>query len=498
MPPRDFAHLHVHTEYSMLDGAARIGELMEEVQRQGQTAIAITDHGYLFGAYEFWSAAKSAGVNPVIGLEAYLTPGTARQDRTRVRWGDRSQESDDVSSGGAYTHMTMWAADTAGMHNLFRMASYASLEGHFFKARIDRDLLQRYAKGIIATTGCPSGEVQTRLRLGQFDAAVKAAAEFQDIFGRENFYVELMDHGLDIERRVYEDLVKISKAIGAPLVATNDLHYTRKEDSHAHEALLCVQSGSMLSEPTYSQGGKRFAFDGDDYFVKSSEDMWRLWGESHPEALTNTLAIAERCDVQFNTNADYMPRFETPPGEDEHSWFVKEVQAGLHRRYGDVIPAAVQERADFEIGVIADKGYPGYFLVVADFVRWSKEQGIRVGPGRGSGAGSMAAYAMGITDLDPLVHQLYFERFLNPERVSKPDFDIDFDERRRGEVIRYVTDKYGEDKVAQIVTYGNKGTTCRCQGSSTKSTSGTTREATSARSSTTTWRRGRSRTSLAA
>jgi DNA polymerase-3 subunit alpha len=438
----------------MLDGAARIGELMEEVQRQGQTAIAITDHGYLFGAYEFWSAAKSAGVNPVIGLEAYLTPGTARQDRTRVRWGDRSQESDDVSSGGAYTHMTMWAADTAGMHNLFRMASYASLEGHFFKARIDRDLLQRYAKGIIATTGCPSGEVQTRLRLGQFDAAVKAAAEFQDIFGRENFYVELMDHGLDIERRVYEDLVKISKAIGAPLVATNDLHYTRKEDSHAHEALLCVQSGSMLSEPTYSQGGKRFAFDGDDYFVKSSEDMWRLWGESHPEALTNTLAIAERCDVQFNTNADYMPRFETPPGEDEHSWFVKEVQAGLHRRYGDVIPAAVQERADFEIGVIADKGYPGYFLVVADFVRWSKEQGIRVGPGRGSGAGSMAAYAMGITDLDPLVHQLYFERFLNPERVSKPDFDIDFDERRRGEVIRYVTDKYGEDKVAQIVTYG--------------------------------------------
>jgi len=454
MPSRDFVHLHVHTEYSMLDGAARIGELMGEVAKQGQKAIAITDHGYLFGAYEFWKKARDAGINPVIGLEAYLTPGTARQDRTRVRWGDRTQESDDVSAGGAYTHMTMWAENTAGMHNLFRMASYASLEGHFFKARMDRDLLQRFSKGIIATTGCPSGEVQTRLRLGQWDEAVKAAAEFQDIFGKDNFYVELMDHGLEIERRVYEDLIKIAKHIGAPLVATNDLHYTRKEDAHAHEALLCVQSGSVLSEPTYSQGGKRFAFDGDDYFLKSAEEMWRIWGDAHPDALTNTLAIAERCDVQFNTKADYMPRFQTPPGEDEHSWFVKEVQAGLHRRYGANIPPEVQERANFEIEVISQKGYPGYFLVVADFVRWSKANGIRVGPGRGSGAGSMAAYAMGITDLDPMVHGLYFERFLNPERESKPDFDIDFDERRRGEVIRYVTEKYGEDKVAQIVTFG--------------------------------------------
>ncbi len=438
----------------MLDGAARIQDLMEEVARQGQSAIATTDHGYLFGAYDFWSKAKAAGVKPVIGLEAYLTPGTARQDRSRVRWGERGQEGDDVSAGGAYTHMTMWAQNTTGMHNLFRMASYGSLEGHFFKARMDRDLLQRYASGLIATTGCPSGEVQTRLRLGQWTEAVTAAAEFQDIFGRENFYVELMDHGLDIERRVYEDLVKLAKQIGAPLVATNDLHYTRKEDSHAHEALLCVQSGSVLSEPTYSQGGKRFAFDGSDYYVKSAQEMWKVWGDSHPEALTNTLVIAERCEVEFNTAADYMPRYEVPAGEDEHSWFVKEVQAGLHRRYGEQIPAHVQERANFEIEVITDKGYPGYFLVVADFVRWSKDNGIRVGPGRGSGAGSMAAYAMGITDLDPIVHQLYFERFLNPERESKPDFDIDFDERRRGEVIRYVTDKYGEDKVAQIVTYG--------------------------------------------
>ncbi|MFP5360451.1 MAG: DNA polymerase III subunit alpha [Actinomycetes bacterium] len=453
MPGQEFVHLHVHTEYSMLDGAAKIGDLFKEAERLGQPAMATTDHGYLFGAYEFWSKAQQSGIKPIIGLEAYLTPGTARGDRTRVRWGERGQENDDVSAGGAYTHATMWARDTAGMHNLFRLASYASLEGHFYKARMDRDLLQRFSKGIIATTGCPSGEVQTRLRLGQYDEALRAAAEFQDIFGKDSYYVELMDHGLDIEKRVFEDLLRISKAIGAPLVATNDLHYTKKEDATAHEALLRVQSGSTLSEPTYDQGGKRFAFSGDGYYVKSAEEMWRLWGD-YPEALTNTLAIAEQCEVEFNTKADYMPVFACPPGEDEHSWFVKEVQAGLHARYGEHIPSDVQERANFEIEVIADKGYPGYFLVVADFIQWAKDNGIRVGPGRGSGAGSMAAYAMKITDIDPLEHQLYFERFLNPERESKPDFDVDFDERRRGEVIQYVTDKYGQDRVSMIVTYG--------------------------------------------
>ncbi|WP_062377411.1 DNA polymerase III subunit alpha [Demequina pelophila] len=453
MPGKDFVHLHVHTEYSMLDGAAKIGDLFKETERLGQKAIATTDHGYLFGAYEFWTKGRAAGIKPIIGLEAYLTPGTARGDRTRVRWGERGQESDDVSAGGAYTHATMWARDTSGMHNLFRLASYASLEGHFYKARMDRDLLQRFSKGLIATTGCPSGEVQTRLRLGQYKEALKAAAEFQDIFGKDSYYVELMDHGLDIEKRVFEDLLRISKDIGAPLVATNDLHYTKREDSTAHEALLCVQSGSTLSEPTYDQGGKRFAFSGDGYYVKSTEEMWKIWGD-YPEALHNTVAIAEQCEVEFDTKADYMPLYDCPPGEDEHSWFVKEVQKGLHERYGEEIPANVQERANFEIEVIAGKGYPGYFLVVADFIQWSKDNGIRVGPGRGSGAGSMAAYAMKITDIDPIEHQLYFERFLNPERESKPDFDVDFDERRRGEVIQYVTDKYGQEKVSMIVTFG--------------------------------------------
>ncbi|MBN2176216.1 MAG: DNA polymerase III subunit alpha [Demequinaceae bacterium] len=447
MPGSDFVHLHVHTEYSMLDGAARIDDLFEEANRQGQKALGMTDHGYLFGAYEFWSKAMKAGVKPVIGIEAYLTPGTARADRTRVRWGDGAQVGDDVSASGAYTHATLWARNNDGLHNLFRMASLASLEGHFYKPRMDRELLSRYSKGLIATTGCPSGEIQTRLRLGQYDEALRAAREFQDIFGKEDFYVELMDHGLEIERRVVGDLRNIARDIGAPFVATNDSHYTRAEDAAAHDALLCIQSGSTLDDPG------RFRFDGSSYYIRSSEDMRRTF-EDFDGACDNTLAIAERCEVAFDTSADFMPRFACPPGEDEHSWFVKEVQVGLHRRYPGGIPAKVQERADFETEVITSKGYAGYYLVVADFVRWAKENGIRVGPGRGSGAGSMAAYAMGITDLDPIVHGLFFERFLNPERETKPDFDIDFDERRRGEVIRYVTEKYGEDKVAQIVTYG--------------------------------------------
>src|SRR5450830_2100901 len=444
----DFAHLHVHTEYSMLDGAARIDELFVEATRLGQTSMGITDHGYVFGAHEFWSKARKHGIKPVIGVEAYLTPGTSRLDRTRVRWGDAHQAGDDVSGGGAYTHATMWARTTEGMHNLFRMASLASLEGQFYKPRMDRELLSRYSRGIIATSGCPSGEVQTRLRLGQYDEALRAAGEFQDLFGRESYYIELMDHGLDIEHRVRADLLRIAKQLGAPLVATNDLHYTRAEDQHAHEVLLCVQSGKTLADPN------RFKFDANDFYLKSSEEMRRIWADLQ-EACDNTLRIAEACEVDFvETAATYMPRFDVPAGEDETSWFVKEVELGLHRRFPTGIPDEVRRQAEYETEVITSKGYAGYYLVVADFINWSKANGIRVGPGRGSGAGSMAAYALGITELDPLKNGLFFERFLNPERASLPDFDIDFDERRRGEVIRYVTDKYGEDRVAQIVTYG--------------------------------------------
>ena len=441
-----FVHLHVHSEYSMLDGAARVKDLFAGAAEMGMPAVAMTDHGNLFGAYDFYSQAKPTGVKPIIGLEAYVTPKTHRSERKRVRWGDGG--GDDVSGGGAFTHMTLWSETTEGMHNLFRLGSRSSLEGYFYKPRADRELLSTYAKGLIATTGCPSGEVQTYLRLGRYDEALASAAELKDLFGAENYFVELMDHGLTIESRVREDLLRIAKDLHLPLVATNDLHYAHQADAAAHEVLLCVQTGATMAD------ANRFKFTGDSYYLKSPAEMRALFAEL-PEACDNTLAIAERCDISFNERVGaFMPRYPCPPGEDESSWFVHEVEAGLRRRYPNGVPDASRKQAEFETGVILSMGFAGYFLVVADFINWAKENGIRVGPGRGSGAGSMAAYAMRITDLDPLQHGLIFERFLNPDRVSMPDFDIDFDERRRGEVIRYVTEKYGDDRVSQIVTYG--------------------------------------------
>ncbi|MCK0113933.1 DNA polymerase III subunit alpha [Ornithinimicrobium sp. F0845] len=442
----NFVHLHNHTEYSMLDGAARITDMFERAAELGMPAIATTDHGYIFGAHEFWSAGQKAGVKPIIGLEAYVTPGTHRTDRTRVKYGDGGR--DDVSGSGAYTHMTMWARNNNGLHNLFRMASLASLEGYYFKPRMDRELLETYGQGLIATTGCPSGEVQTRLRFGQYAEARQYAADMQDIFGKDNYFLELMDHGIDIERRTRQDLLRLAKEVGLPLVATNDLHYTRREDAQSHSALLCIQTAATLNDPT------RFKFDGDGYYLKSAEEMREVWREL-PEACDNTLLIAERCDVSFTEGEGrYMPRFPVPEGESDVSWFIKEVEAGLHRRFPEGIPDDRRKQAEYEADIIVGKGYASYFLVVADFINWAKNQGIRVGPGRGSGAGSMCAYAMGITDLDPIPHGLIFERFLNPERMSMPDFDVDFDDRRRSEVIHYVTEKYGDDRVAMIATYG--------------------------------------------
>ncbi|MBD3690229.1 DNA polymerase III subunit alpha [Nanchangia anserum] len=448
----DFVHLHVHTDYSMLDGAAQIGKLVAEAKRLGQRALAITDHGYLFGAYEFYAAAKAAEIKPIIGLEAYVTPGTSRFDKeTRVRWGDESQASDDVSARGAYTHMTLLARTTQGMHNLFRLGSQASLDGQMNKwPRADRDLLERYGNGLIGTTGCPSGEVQTRMRLGQFDEARRCAEELQDIFGKDYFYVELMDHGLDIERRVRTELLDLAKHLGAPLLATNDSHYVTEADQPTQDALLCINSGSRLSDPD------RFTFDGTGYYLRPGDEMHRLFADL-PEACMNTLRVAEQCEVEFHTVADgasYMPQFPVPEGEDETSWFIKEVERGLNKRFPDGVPEAERRQAEYECDVIERMQFPGYFLVVADYINWAKDQGIRVGPGRGSGAGSMVAYAMGITELNPLKYGLMFERFLNPERVSMPDFDVDFDERRRDEVIDYVTERYGADKVSQVVTYG--------------------------------------------
>ncbi len=446
LPPSSdsFVHLHVHSEYSMLDGAARVGPLIDAAVEQGMPAIAVTDHGNMFGAHDFWTTATAAGIKPIIGTEAYVTPGTARADKTRVRWGDGGEN--DVGGSGAYTHMTLLARNNVGMHNLFRMSSLASIEGFYYKPRMDRELLSRYGEGVIATTGCVGGEVQTRLRLGQYDEARTAASELQDIFGKENFYCEIMDHGIDIERRTMSELLTLAKDLGMPLVATNDLHYTHAGDAEAHAALLCVQSGSTLDDPN------RFKFDSQEFYLKSAAEMRSLFAD-HPEAISNTLLIAESCDVSFEKR-DLMPRFPVPQGHTEASWFAAEVDRGLKERFPGGVPEKHRAQADYEVGVINQMGFPGYFLVVADFIGWARENGIRVGPGRGSAAGSLVAYAMKITGLDPLAHGLIFERFLNPDRISMPDIDIDFDDRRRGEVIRYVTQKYGDDRVAQIVTYG--------------------------------------------
>ncbi|PWN03591.1 DNA polymerase III subunit alpha [Nocardioides silvaticus] len=451
----DFVHLHVHTEYSMLDGASLLDGLFARVSDLGMSSIAMTDHGNLHGAYDFYSKARKHGIRPIIGLEAYLTPQTDRSERRRVRWGkgDVAEEGgDDVAGGGAYTHMTMWASSTEGMHNLFRLSSRSSLEGFFYKPRADRELLNTYAKGLIATTGCPSGEVQTRLRLGQYDEARRSAAEFQEIFGKENFFLELMDHGIDIEKRVRDDLLRLGKELGIPPVATNDSHYNNPDDADAHDALICVASGKRLSDTN------RLKFDGGGYYIKSAAEMRQLWADRFgmPEACDNTLLIAERCEVEFTeSTGGYMARADVPAGETEESWFVKEVWRGIESRYpGDALTDEVRQRVEMELGIISQKGYCGYYLVVADFINWAKDNGIRVGPGRGSGAGSIAAYALRITDLCPLEHGLFFERFLNPERPSMPDFDIDFDDHRRGEVIQYVTEKYGAERVAQIATFG--------------------------------------------
>ncbi len=439
-----FVHLHVHTEYSMLDGAARVGDLVNEVARQEMPAIAMTDHGNVFGAFDFYKQATKAGVKPIIGIEAYVAP-ESRFDKKRVQWADGGE--DDVSGGGAYTHMTILAENNQGLANLFKLSSLASLEGYYYKPRMDRELISRYADGLIATTGCPGGEIQTRLRMGNYKEALRAASDYRDIFGANNFFLEVMDHHIDIETRVKADLLKLGKELKLPLLATNDLHYTFHEDAAAHEALLCVQSGSTLADP------KRFKFENDEFYLKTPAQMRELFKEI-PESCDNTLLIAERCNVKLREDENLLPAFAVPEAETEDSWLRKESERGLKERMKDKATPEHITRLHYELDVMIKMGFPGYFLVVADLVAHAKKVGIRVGPGRGSAAGSLVAYALGITGLDPIEHGLLFERFLNPERISMPDIDLDFDERRRSEMIRYATEKYGEDRVAQIITYG--------------------------------------------
>ncbi|MFJ9770505.1 DNA polymerase III subunit alpha [Kitasatospora sp. NPDC101157] len=451
-----FAHLHVHTEYSMLDGAAKNGKLFAEAERQGMPAIAMSDHGNMFGAYEFFHAAAKTGVKPIIGIEAYVAPAS-RFLKKQVFWspgGQRPTGADgeggkDVSGGGRYTHMTMWAQNATGLRNLFKLSSLASMEGYYMKPRMDRELIAANAGGIIATTGCPSGEVQTRLRLGQYEEAVKAAGAYQDIFGKENYFLELMDHGLDIERDVREDLLRLAKQLNIPLLATNDSHYVTADQADAHDSLLCVGVGKNKDDPN------RFKFQGTGYYVKTAEEMRELFREL-PEACDNTLAIAERVESyeEVFTYVDRMPQFDVPEGETQASYLRKKIEIGLKHRYGDNPSQEVLDRIELEMGVITPMGFDAYFLVVADICQYGRDNGIPVGPGRGSAAGSMVAYLTGITQLDPLEHDLLFERFLNPERINPPDVDIDFDDRQRDQMVRYVTEKYGAAYTAQVNTFG--------------------------------------------
>jgi DNA polymerase-3 subunit alpha len=452
MTDTPYAHLHVHTEYSMLDGAARLKELFKEVKANGMTHVAMTDHGNMYGAAEFHRQAKDAGITPVIGIEAYVAP-EHRGNKNRILWGQPHQKRDDVSASGAYLHKTIWARNNEGLHNLFKLTSRSFAEGWLVKyARFDKEIIAEHAAGLMGSTGCPSGDVQTRLRLGQEAEALKAAAEYQDIFGKENYFLELMDHGLEIETRVRDGLIDIARKLNIPPVVTNDSHYSKESDAQAQELLLCIQTGKTMADED------RFKFDGTGYYIKSAAEMYAvnnsdIWREG---CRNSQLLIADRVDTAGMFEfVNLMPRFPIPEDFDsEDALFADTVWKGMAKRYPNGIDDTRRKQAEYEISIISQMGFPAYFLVVADFINWAKNNGVAVGPGRGSAAGSIVAYAMGITDLDPLDHGLIFERFLNPERISMPDIDIDFDERGRADVIRYVTQKWGSDKVAQIITYG--------------------------------------------
>ena len=444
-----FVHLHVHTEYSMLDGAAKHKPLFAEVQKHGMPAVAMTDHGNMFGAYEFYQHAVKTGVKPIIGIEAYVSP-TSRHHKQAVFFGGRESQGDDVSGRGAYTHMTIWARNATGLRNLFALSSRASFEGFFRKPRMDRELIAEYAEGLMATTGCPGGEIPTRLRLGLWDEAVEAASAFRDIFGPENYFVELMDHGSSIDRQHRQDMLKLAEYMNLRKVVTHDSHYVTPDQADAHAALLCVQTNSTLDDP------KRFKFEGSGYHIASAEEMRKIWDAEVPDACDATLEIADRVEsyAEVFDEQSRMPRVQLAPGETEEAKLRAEVEEYLPTRYPNGISQEYRDRIEWELQVICGKGYASYFLVVGDLVRWAKAQGIRVGPGRGSATGALVSYILHIINLDPIEHSLIFERFLNPERDSPPDIDLDFDDRRRDEVMAYTRDKYGSENVAQVITFG--------------------------------------------
>jgi DNA polymerase III subunit alpha len=432
MAARSFVHLHTHTEYSLLDGASRIGALFERAREFRMPALAVTDHGSMFGALEFYEAGRAAGVTPIVGVEAYVAPGS-RFDRTP---GDSEEK---------YRHLTILARDDAGYRNLLRLVTDAHLEGFYHRPRIDKELLAERSGGLIGLSGCLASEVARLLVGGQDAKAAGVAASYRDLFGEGNFFLEVQDHGLAEQRTVLTKLVELSRATGIPLVATNDLHYTVREDAKPHDVLLCIQQQKVQTDTN------RLRFDSDQFYMKSAEEMREAFRDL-PEACDNTLRIAEMCELELSYGDLHLPRFEPPAGMDHDAYLRRLVDEGAGQRYGDLGPD-VRARIDHELDVIARMGFAGYFLIVWDLIRFSRENGIRVGPGRGSAAGSVVSYSLCITDLDPLRYGLIFERFLNPERKQLPDIDMDFDERRRDEVIRYVAQKYGSDHVAQIITF---------------------------------------------
>jgi DNA polymerase III subunit alpha len=441
-----FAHLHLHTEFSMLDGAARVEEVVKRAASDGQPAIAITDHGNMYGVLDFYKAARTAGIKPIIGIEAYMA-GEDRLERP-LRRGRVDDTGGDADEGDKlYYHLTLLAENDKGYKNLLKLSSDAYLTGYWYKPRSDWQLLEQYHDGVIATTGCLGGLVSQALLRGDVEQATGHAARLQDIFGKDNLFVELQDHGLEKQKKTNPQLVEIARRIGAPLLATNDSHYTSRDDHLAHDALLCVQTGSMMDDE------KRFRFEGAEHYLKTAAEMRALFSEV-PEACDNTLWVAERADVTIELGKPKLPAFPLPEGTATSDEYLRHrTYQGAEELYGSPVPANVVERLDFELGVIASMGFSDYFLVVWDLIRHAREHKIRVGPGRGSTAGCCVAYCLRIVDLDPLRYDLLFERFLNPGRKQMPDIDMDFDERYRGEMIRYASERWGWDRVAQIVTF---------------------------------------------
>ncbi len=428
-----FTHLHVHTEYSLLDGSCKIGELVARAKELGMKHIAITDHGNMYGVIDFYKAARAAGLNPVIGCEVYVAPGS-RFDREAGAGDDR------------YHHLILLAENDTGYHNLMKIVSRGFTEGFWFRPRVDKELLRQFHEGLICSSACLAGEVAKNITRGLYEEARKAALEYLEIFGRDHFYLELQDHGISDQQLVNEALLRMSAETGIPLIATNDVHYIRGEDAEPHDVLLCLQTGKKLSDEN------RLRYEGGQYYLKSEEEMRALFPYA-AQALDNTEKIAERCHVEIDFGHLKLPRYDVPEGYTSWEYLQMLCDRGLHERYGEPTDE-LRERLSYELGVIHDMGYVDYFLIVWDFINYAKEHGIMVGPGRGSAAGSIVAYCLKITDIDPIHYQLLFERFLNPERVSMPDIDVDFCFERRQEVIDYVVRKYGKEEVVQIVTFG--------------------------------------------